>query len=355
MSSSAYPVYKIFSRVAVFLCLSLALNCWKHQDHEITAPATPVFTLSGRISDADSRQVLAGIEIQCVPAELLFDLQLAEPVTVTDSTGYYVFELCPGNYTLQFYRAGFPVGVKKLVMGYLPRVVDYSVPKVAWTTRRYAAPGTLGIAWVNEAKAILAGTALLDSVRCYRIFTGNFSIGFQPVGTRLFAKENPAFYGITWINGTYRSIGGSLSKPKIYQVDETVGQVVAEFPAPHRLWDLTTDGNNLWATASNDSIYQLDPSGKRIRAFGSPRAQINGIAWDRTHLWMSATDGEKRLYRLAPSGVPDQTWRLFFQDETGIVHTLDNLTYLAFALDSSLWAVDREWIYRFSEFGYGLN
>lgn len=350
MSLSDYPVFNSFSRVVVILFLGLALNCWKHQDHEITAPATPVFTLSGHISDADSRQVLPGIEIQCVPAELLFDWQLVEPVTVTDSTGYYAFELCPGNYTLQFYRAGFPVGDKKLVIGYHPRVIDYSLPKVAWTTRRYAAPGTLGIAWVNAGKAILAGTALLDSVRCYRIFTGNFSMGFQPVGTRLFAKENPAFYGITWINGTYRSIGGSLSRPKIFQVDESSGQVVAEFPAPHRLWDLTTDGNNLWATASNDSIYQLDPSGKRMRAFGSPRSQTGGIAWNGTHLWISATDGEKRLYRLAPSGVADQTWRLFYLDETGVVYTLDALPYLAFAPDSSLWVVDREWVYRFPEF-----
>ncbi len=101
----------------------------------------------------------------------------------------------------------------------------------------------------------------------------------------------------------------------IYGVNVDTGSTVASFyPSPCRLHDIAFDGQYLWVTKDNGTVYQFDPnSGQRVRSFIGPGGITNpygggpnlqGVTHDGRYFWFTrgAGDGSdnQRYYKVDP-------------------------------------------------------
>jgi len=320
-------------------------GCWKHQQHEVTAPATPVYQLSGTISDFNSGRSLANIEILCEVHRLSFQWELATENTFTDSTGHFEFTLCPGEYVLHFKREGFPLREERIMMPFENRQFDYQLPAIISTPKRWLAPNTHGLDWL--AASAMARVSIDSASNSYRVFFGNFVNGFFPLGLNNVTDKNPPLSGLIWANNFFWSSGGTFSQPKIFQINASTGLVAEELPAPHRLRDLTWDGTNIWAIGSNDSVYYFNETGTEIlKTFAGPDAYLSGIAFSGENFW-AYSKKQKALFCAKETWTTWKIYCLFYKDETDSIIHLENISYLTAGSDKMLWGVENDWIYEF--------
>lgn len=132
----------------VFLCCILILSsCWKKQHHEITAPKTPNYTITGTLVDTDSRQALVDGKIQLDAAQQLYDCDVSVFVDSTDWLGNFRFNsVCPGFYSISIWRDSVLTIVRKFELKHGDTTLVLDSPKVLRAKLKYENPDLTGLA-----------------------------------------------------------------------------------------------------------------------------------------------------------------------------------------------------------------
>lgn len=131
-------------------------------------------------------------------------------------------------------------------------------------------------------------------------------------GTILSSFDLPDHYmsGIAYDDGDFW-VGTYYPDPGItYKVDNT-GGVISQFTPPaDQIWDICTQGNDLWMVDYNSNmIYKTDQSGTILESHACENIKPSGIVYDGTYLWY--VDGQlsspSKLYKvnLSGAGTPD--------------------------------------------------
>lgn len=333
----------------LLLVICLFSGCWDKQDHEVIAPETPVFSLFGNITEMYSNEPLSEIQIECVIYELLFEWELDEPIVYTDSSGYFEYQLTPGNYILYFYRDNRQIAQQNISMPYAPRQFDYALPRVLTTQKRYKQTPILGATGLKSQELAIIQEWQPDSATVVpRILRGNFDFGFYYTGIDKFVRRNPDFLGLTYFRNNYWASGGTFTKPVLYQIDPDSGKVIREYKIPHRIADLTADGNFIWGTATNDSIYRFQISDHlTVDSFSPEIPSLSGISFSVENFWLFSRK-TNYLYQLTNEFVPFQAYKLFFKNEADLLLPVEDIHFLAFTEKTDLFLIRGETSFRLS-------
>lgn len=329
--------------------LMLAFQCIKKQSHEIAAPETPYYTVSGRVTDIDTDTGLSKIEVCFRPREdeMIFDCPLEDQLTVSDSTGVYRIELCPGNYTLIARRENYPVLEQRLTLTKTDRIIDLPLPMPLVTRVVHHFAGICGICPKNTVMYALGAATQIGERTVYRVLEGSFRAGFSLLGDHAFSPENPVFQGLAFDGRNYFAAGGTLAVPQILTIDPVSGQVSGTFPLPYRLADLTFDGHNLWGIAQVGKIFQFQGASADIaREFPTPDKYPAGIAWNGQQI-ISSDASTNFVYFHDPNLAVQQTWRPVYFTETNLPVALEDISHLAADSTGYLYLVRGDSLYTF--------
>jgi len=330
--------------------LILNLSCYKHQDHGILAPETPNYVVSGVITDIDSNEKLANIEIHLNGAPLFHDTNFTGAIDTTDSLGNYSFAgIVPGEYLLVAKRMNFEVAEKYfLIFIYEDRTVDLAIPKPLVTRKEYSCsrrdfPDFEGFCW--KYADTFAGVSLCSCG--HRVLEGNFSEGFAVIGDKRFQKENPPFRGLAFLDRYW-----TCDSTKILSVSSSTGQVESTIVVGYELYDLTADASHLWALARipNSRQYKILKYGNNPsmleKVYELPYSQRGGIAWDGQNIWTSDS-GDNLIYQYNREMQVIKTYKPFFVNLYNVPFFIRNIVYLACDSNGKLWAGDGELLYEF--------
>ncbi|MBN1351554.1 carboxypeptidase regulatory-like domain-containing protein [candidate division KSB1 bacterium] len=327
--------------------LLVTFTCWKRQQHDILAPETPRYQLSGTVCDIDSDEALASTELELEALRLLYDSAFSDTVVVTDSLGRFSFlSLVPGEYRIRIKRSNYVVFDKTVLLFNSDRTMKLVLPKPLITKRDYHrsdanVPQFEGFCW--RFANLFAGVSWFGETR-RRVFLGNFASGFSAIGQNSFPYENPKFYGLTYLN-----VYWTCDSTRMHSLSPSTGKIEGTTPVAYELSDLTTDGTHLWASTRSNIILQFGQHPSLFRGkFLVPAEKLGGIAWDGRHLWISDFL-DNLIFHLDDGMKIITTYKPIYVDEFNREQPVKNIAYLAFDFNGNLWAGDGKLIY---EFGY---
>jgi hypothetical protein len=329
------------------------MSCWNKQHHDVTAPETPVYALTGFVTDRDNRQPMKSVIVQLTAQTLLYDYDFTEATDTTDANGNYAFQkITPGTYQITAYRQSYPVVQETLVMEHKEKQFEMALPKYLVARRRFAPPGFpsfTGIYWLSPE--ILAGTAAWkrhsDDPLLNSILKGNFDDGFDRLGSDTQVRENPAFFALTYLE-RYWTTNGQSPNTTVYSIDPSKGTVEGGTLTAYALRDLTSDKTNLWASADPGKIIKFGVHPSIVeKVYDVEAQQPYGIAWSGTNMWIY--DYTENLILMLDEALQVTTsYRPFGWDEENIrFYQLSDLRYLAFDPSGALWASDSISVYEF--------
>jgi len=115
--------------IAGLLCLS----CWNKQEHDITRPEVPHYTLSGVTVDYVTGEPVPQTTLRMSATLLLYDIHFPTQILETDSAGHYsISPVYPGNYILSIKKDNCWLQGKKLEIGHMDRELQIKVPNVRY-------------------------------------------------------------------------------------------------------------------------------------------------------------------------------------------------------------------------------
>ena len=338
--------------IVLLLLAILITSCWKKQQHEITAPETPVYSITGRVADMDSGDILPDIIVSLVPIDLIYDYDFTGAVDTTNSKGEFQFsEMTPGSYQFTCFRNSFPVIDENFVLDHADKQTLIVIPKPIVAREGYGPsvfPSFRGITWKNSGAFAGVGIykAHSDDAAESVVIVGSYLDGFAKVGSARYTRENPDFYSLAYL-GRFWTTDGNESKTKLWSIDPARGNVDGETLVEFGLRDLTSDKQNLWATTSLRKIVKFGEHPSKVeQVFDVQASQPYGIAWSQNGMWI--TDFESNLLlKLDKNMQVETSYRTFgWNDESG-VFPLSNLRYLAFDFSNNLWANDGSNTFKF--------
>ncbi len=333
--------------------LPLLLNCWKKQHHEVTAPETPVYLLSGKVLDLDSRQPMQGVVVRLTAQSMLYDYDFTEATDTTNAEGEYSYaKITPGTYLLTGYRQGYPVAEETLVMQHEDKQFELALPKYLVARRAFSLPDYprfTGIWWTSPER--MAGVAAWkrhsDDPLINSILLGDFSKGFERLGADIIVKDNPAFYGLAYLE-RYWTTDGKSPGTSVYSIDPSKGIIDGATQTAYTLRDLTATKTNLWATAEPGKIIKFGVHPSVVEnVYEIVAQQPYGIAWNGSNMWIY-DQASNLLLDLSENFVVRTSFRPFGWDEKNTrAFLLTDLRYLAFDFSGALWASDNASVYEF--------
>lgn len=332
----------------MLMLVSLITSCWNKQEHEVTAPKTPVYIVSGIARDRDSGDILSGIRVVLSAVSLIYEYDFTSASDTTDQTGYYEFlDITPGMYQIKAYRDGFPVNDNSLVVEHKDKTFDINLPKPLIAKTFYGPPKYKvfsGICW--RYSEVLAGVYFYYHRGASSIYVGNFADDFQLLGRYDLIIENPEFHGLAYL-GSYWAAGGTDEAPKIYSIDPAKGNIDGITDIDYSVVDLTSDGNSLWGTASVGKIIQFGEHPSVVSSiYNTEIVNPAGIAWDGNNIWTSdSLDG--MVFKNDRDISIIESYRTFFWDNALKEYRPLNLVYLTFDPSGTLWGSDGVSIYKF--------
>jgi hypothetical protein len=338
--------------IIALLMISLLTGCWKKQKHEITAPETPVYNVTGTIIDIDSNEIMPGVVVIIFPIDMIYDYDFVSATDTTNAQGEFEFkEITPGSYQIQCFRNSFAVLDENLVVDHGDKETEIALPTPIVARTTYGPPqypGLQGIAWKNSDT--FAGVGIFqehsDDLAQNVVIAGNFQNGFSTVGSARYTRDNPSFYAVTYL-GRYWTTDGSESKTKLWSIDNAKGNIDGETIVEFGLRDLTADKHNLWATTSLRKIVKFGEHPSKVeQIFEVDASQPYGIAWSKSGMWISDLQ-DNLLLHLDNDLSIKASYRAFGWTELQGVFQLSNLRYLAFDAAGDLWANDGVNTYKF--------
>ena len=116
--------------IAVGLML-LFLNCWNKQDHGITQPDVPRYTLSGVTLDFITNEPVPNSIINIQAVQLVYDIAFPSQTLQSDSAGHYSIDpVYPGSYIIRIVKNGCLLNDLKLTIEHTDRDFDLYVPEI---------------------------------------------------------------------------------------------------------------------------------------------------------------------------------------------------------------------------------
>lgn len=331
----------------------LLMHCWQKQKHEITAPVVPTYTLTGQAKDLDTEEPLKDIIVSLETVNLIYDTEMISAKDTTDDQGQFGFEgISPGSYLLTGYRSSFPVVSEQMVMEHGDKVFNLALPKYLFASRSYSPPEFphfKGICW--KTANVLAGVTTIrrfsDDMPVNTIVQGTFRDGFKQFGSSRYTLSNPKFYALAY-SGRYLTTDGNSPRTTIYSIDNAKGNIEGKTVTAFTIHDLTSDGQNIWASTDLRKIVKFGnhPS-VIIEKVDVPAEQPYGIAWSGTNMWIFDF-GSGLLLDLDEHYQVRTSYRAFGWDETNkAIYPISSLKYLAFDFAGNLWGNDDERVYEF--------
>lgn len=326
------------------ICL-LFVSCWERQRHDITAPETPHYQLTGQVLDRDSRRILSNIVVQIQVRGLLFETDFSAAADTTDSLGRFAFpSLVPGLYEIFGMREKHPVGRQQILVFEADRQIEMLLPKPVDALRRVnlakkAPHGFSGFCW--KYSGTLAGVGFWDAGKFSenRVFEGHFDTIFEVLGKKNYTPINPDFYGLTYLERYW-----TCDSTNLLSISSITGKFESTIPVPFELIDLTNDGKNIWGSMDRNRLLKFDLISMQV--FQLPTTALEGIAWDGQYLWVA--DAELQLlFQLDADLQIRKTLSPFFIDPFFTPIPLESLRYLSFDADGHLWLGSEAWLYEF--------
>ena len=329
--------------ISIFFLLIPLLNCWKKQSHDIDAPEFPTYKLTIKIVDIDTSAPMQKAVFRGVLMAAVF----GESYEFQDSTNYksdLAFAVYPGAYQISCIVRGVQVLEDRFFMGFEDSTLIIKVPKVVFASERERVPLQVGlwkygICWKDAGTFATLGEWLPypESKATYtRLYEGNSPEELSVIGSKVFETENPPLSGLVWVTPNYLSFSGGLSTPEICILDRRTGQVVGQFPAPHRLVDLTYDGEFIWATSTNYRIFKFTRASTQPAAeYVSPGLHPTAIAYDGKNIW-SFDEGTNWLYRHDTAMQVSKTRCLAFLNDSGYPSRATLIQHMAFDFQGKL-------------------
>lgn len=317
------------------LCL-LSNSCWKQQNHAVTRPETPVYTLSGIVRDIDSKETLSGVKVF---------LDSVDKFTLTDSTGKYQFikKVTVKDHGLTVERNGYKVFEKTIVMNYSDRNLDLEIPKVLTGTiaAYFVSEKKSGIYWNNNTLLILEYFKPTEKnpFHYMSIYTGkdadNFKIHSNINET---LSEDFSANGLVYCRGSYWFLMAGNFKSVLYEIN-SAGKLNTKITLPFYVADITWDGNNFWVTSGRSKIIKLVNWGYQTENYFVAGSGTHGIAWDGKYFW--TTDINKNyICKYDSSFSIIATYKPFIDKKSFEQTNIAQLTHIAFDLNGNLWGVD---------------
>lgn len=333
--------------------ITLISSCMKQQSHEIAAPETPHYKISGFVIDIDTGEKMTEIPVTFHPEPdgMPFDCSLTNQIVTSDDTAHYEISLCPGNYTVTVKRDNFPVLEMRLTIGKSDRTIDLKLPSVLATTVFHTFKNIEGICRKNGKKLAVAAWFTIEGAgnpTVHRIFEGNFPASFKLLDSGNFAEENPSFHGLAFTGENYYSVIESISNPQFVKIDDHTGQALEKFTLSQRLSDLTYDGQNLWGTAPIGKIIRFKgTSTEIIEEFPSPGQSPSGIAWDGAQMY-SCDSGAGHVFKHNPDLSVAKTFKpIYFRQDDNVAFPIDYFSVLEADSSGNLFLVKQDTIFCF--------
>lgn len=332
-------------KITLILISSIVIlcGCWKKQQHEITAPEIPVYTLSGSVFDMDSGENLSDIIVSLSPVDMIYDYDFSGAIDTSDAKGRFEFlEITPGSYQITCLRNSFAVVDEQIVLDHADKETAVALPKALVARNSYAPPefpAFQGIAWKNSDT--FAGVGQFrdnpDDPIHNALASGSFTVGFKKLGSARYTRDNPPFFALAYL-GRFWTTDGSENKTRLWSIDPARGRVDGEIQVEFGLRDLTSDKRNLWATTSLGKIVKFGEHPSKVeQTFDVEASQPYGIALADDGMWI--TDLSRNLVlKLDKNLKPMASFRPFGWDENTGIYTLSNLLYLAMDYSGNLWA-----------------
>lgn len=352
-------------KIVIFIPFLLLLHhCLKNQSHDIQAPETPNYSVQVQLLNIDTGFPMkkSKIVMRSYPQVLLFETGLLFVEHIPDSIGICLFEkLVPGVWEVLVYQQNCFVHIKSIMIVDQDTSITVQAPEALITRERFKRPGgsrekwfEAGICWKDPGVCATIGTwKVSDDAKNSnsRLFEGDFMDGFAVIGDNVFEEENPDFSGLAWAAPNYYTFSGTLDNPQICILDRKTGKVAGRGKAPHRLIDLTWDGENFWGTTTHSKIVQFSRYSFALKSeYPAPGPYPGGIAWDGQNLWSYDTE-TRWIYKLGKGLHPIRTFCLVYQDDYYENWTLDEIKYMAFDFANNLYILDPSggyYVYKFT-------
>lgn len=341
-------------RLWLVLIVFLFVSCLNRQDHEVTAPETPKYDISGQVHDSDSNEELIQTIIQLDVIQVFHESEIETAVDTTDSTGKYRFpEMVPGRYTISAFRNGYLVLEEELVLQYEPKIYDLQLPRPLVSHEMYTVGeygNSEGIFWKyvnNLARVVLwSSDHHSDAVGNFqRIDEGNFTKGFSALGQKKFYHENDKFHGLTFL-ANYWAIANA-GAPTMFAINPGDSQILASYSVKYELNDLTTDGKYLFGSTGSGHILKFDGNPEKlVNDFFLTDEKFGGLACFKETLWTGEINHNLVIKRKNDLS-RDATYRPIFIDSRKKQQIVNPLTYMAFDYYGNLWVANSVGYYKF--------
>jgi len=325
----------------------LLAACWQRQDHPITGPEWPHYTVSGYTVDLDDTTAAIGCTpIQLTAKAVLYDM-VFDPVTiVADSNGFFQIDtVYPGIYVITADRGGYAVLRTQFVLGHAdlacdlqlpkPLVNDYfnfvggsSNPKFAWA---------LNDLWLlTHTQSLRLRDGIIPVVRRYSI---EYEAGAPKLNSSRYDYLRVPYSTPTGFeaigNMFYWHYGGLIVL--CARESQTIFDfsIADSFRVQDPLYDLAWDGHGFWSTFGFSLQYRGNDLASAEESWNLGAGTLGPLTYGREALWSYDKDHlllridvqDKSVYRYRPIDVDSGAWIT--------VHDMD------FGPGEHLWVSDR--------------
>ena len=284
---------KKIKNILLIILFVLLLNCWQKQDHEITRPEIPRYTLSGITVDIDTEKILPKTTIKIQPVQLLYDVQFNMTMIESDSNGYFAIDpIYPGDYTLTVNSGDSWHSTQKIEISHADKDITIKVPKIIYCkTFLYKYTGNNSNEFFfpmeNAAFCITGSKCLINCVRVWGSVTNPAIAVFNLKWNNWYFDKSYTptlnYNNLGKMTAGTEKIYISTKDDSILTMNRWTGYVERTTKAPVYIHSLAynTIDKNLY-TCSHTEIYILDPVDYSIiKTFQAPSEYLDAMAFNK--------------------------------------------------------------------------
>jgi hypothetical protein len=321
----------------------LFTGCWKKQKHEVTAPETPLYSVTGLVTDLNDGKPLNDVIVDLEPVSMLsaYDFSGASDTTAED--GQYSFaDITPGQYQIRCLRRAFAVLDENLVVEHADKIYDIALPKPLVSRQSYGPPefpSFRGICW--KGPGILACVG-----RWNMVWVGNFETDFDLYGKSQYYNDNPPLYALTYLNRfwAYSEDGETLT---INSIDPMRGNIDGRNVTEYKIRDMAADERYIWATTSAAKVVRFDGHPSIVGQIYDPgMPQPYGIAVDKDGFWIGDYE-QSLIVKMDKTFQIEESYRPLVWRQGSGFFILNALFYIDIDSVGNLWVNDGTMIYKF--------
>jgi hypothetical protein len=334
--------------ILVLFCI-LNICCFDRQEHGITEPPIPVYTLHGTIRDMDSHEYLAGVEVYIHNHSIDRDYEIIA-LDTTDSEGRYEFTeiISPGWNDFIIRRDGYKIYEETLNTWYSDREYDVDLPKLLLSNRSLEAPyGRVGgICWKNSTTLSILDTweTVVEGLtaRFQRIYERNMLTGNDHLVSASTFLEQMYYLGLAYDGANYWCFGGK----NLCQLNSTTMEIRTTFDMEAGAGiDLTRYENTLYLTKYNQILKVIQFSPLKFEVYDLALQALGGVAHDGNKFWVTDTY-HNFVYQLDDQFEVLNTFMAF--EKGSYDNSLYAMRYIVFDFEGKLWIAQRANIFCFT-------